>query len=142
MDLGLTQEELATRIGDTATQAEISRLERGTIAFPRRRRLEALAAALEVTLGMLLVKSGWLASNEETLIDERPLPSPLPLEPPAADAILSEMDQLRETLRSAIERIGEVEATIRTMAASAEGATANSSNGHRDGRESAHSFEA
>jgi transcriptional regulator with XRE-family HTH domain len=135
VDLGLTQEELAARIGDTATQAEISRLERGTIAFPRRRRLEALAAALEVTLGMLLVKSGWLTSSEEALIDAGPALPPSPqLEPPTADAILAEMDQLREALHSAIERIGEVEGRIRTMASQADQQAVPASNGHLEAR--------
>jgi len=71
-ELGLTQEELAERIGGSASQAEVSRLERGTIVFPRRSRLEGLAAALEVTLGTLLVHSGWMTNDEGELVDRMP----------------------------------------------------------------------
>jgi transcriptional regulator with XRE-family HTH domain len=63
-DLGLTQEELAARVGPTMRQAEISRLEQGRIALPRRERLEAIAAALEVSLGELLVRTGWMTEGD------------------------------------------------------------------------------
>ena len=64
-DLGLTQDELADRIGGSVRQAEISRLEGGAVALPRRKRLEALAAALEVSLGELLVRSGWMQEGDQ-----------------------------------------------------------------------------
>lgn len=57
--LGLTQEELAERIGDGVRQAEVSRLERGGVALPRRRRMERIAAALKVPLGELLAATDW-----------------------------------------------------------------------------------
>lgn len=57
--LGLTQEQLAERIGDGVRQAEISRLETGRVALPRRERLARIAAALDLSLGELLVRSGW-----------------------------------------------------------------------------------
>lgn len=59
IELGLTQEELAERIGPTFRQSEVSRLERGRVALPRRRRLEAIAAALDLPVGELLAASGW-----------------------------------------------------------------------------------
>lgn len=62
--LGLTQEELAERVGPTMRQAKISRLEHGRVALPRREKLEALAAALEVSLGDLLVRSGWMTDGD------------------------------------------------------------------------------
>jgi transcriptional regulator with XRE-family HTH domain len=72
MELGLTQEELAERIGDTVRQAEISRLERDRIALPRRHRLEQIAAALELSVGELLVASGW--AGAEVLDDDAASP--------------------------------------------------------------------
>ena len=59
-DLGLTQEDLAERIGTTARQAEVSRLENDRISLPRRMRMVAIATALEVSLGELLVRTGWM----------------------------------------------------------------------------------
>lgn len=67
LELGLTQEELAERIGETVRQAEVSRLENDRIALPRRARMVAIAGALEVSLGELLLRSGWM---EEDLVGE------------------------------------------------------------------------
>jgi transcriptional regulator with XRE-family HTH domain len=58
-DLGLTQNQLAERVGYTVRQAEISRLERGRIALPHRDRLNHLAGALDVPISTLLIASGW-----------------------------------------------------------------------------------
>lgn len=58
-ELGLTQEALARRIGDGVCQADVPRLERGRVTLPRRRRLERIAAALELSPGELLAHSGW-----------------------------------------------------------------------------------
>jgi transcriptional regulator with XRE-family HTH domain len=58
-DLGLTQEQLAERIGTSVRQADVSRLERNRVALPRRTRLEDIARALDVSLADLLVQSGW-----------------------------------------------------------------------------------
>ena len=61
--LGWTQKELANRVsqhGDaTFRQADVSRLERGRVALPRRDRLEHIAAVLDLPLGELLARSGW-----------------------------------------------------------------------------------
>ena len=63
-DLGLTQEDLAARVGGSVRQAEISRLESGRIALPRRERLEAIANALDISIGELLVRSGWMSAGD------------------------------------------------------------------------------
>lgn len=64
MDLGLTQEELAERVGDGMRQAEISRLERDRVGLPRRNRMEQIARALDVPLGVLLARSGWVGAQD------------------------------------------------------------------------------
>ena len=59
---GWTQEALAARIGGEdgfVRQSEVSRLERGQVGLPRRARLERIAAALDLSLGDLLARSGW-----------------------------------------------------------------------------------
>ena len=63
-ELGLTQEELAERIGESVRQAEISRLERDHIVLPRRSRLEKIARALDVPIGVLLAHSGWVGAED------------------------------------------------------------------------------
>ena len=63
-DLGLTQDELADRIGGSVRQADISRLEANRVALPRRKRLEAIATALEVSLGEVLIRSGWMREGD------------------------------------------------------------------------------
>jgi transcriptional regulator with XRE-family HTH domain len=115
MDLGLTQEDLAARMGGSASQAEISRLERGTIALPRRARLDALAAALEVSIGALLVHSGWLTDAEAEAFDSGVAPL-LPAASADTEAMLEEVMFLQATLLAAVERVGLLERTIRSMA--------------------------
>ncbi len=76
IELGWTQEDLAERIsadGEYVRQSEISRIENGRIALPRRERLERIARALDLSLGELLARSGWagaephfVSSNGET----------------------------------------------------------------------------
>lgn len=62
-ELGLTQEQLAERIGVSVRQSEVSRLERDYVALPRRYRLEQIARALDLPLGELLVRSGWAGAE-------------------------------------------------------------------------------
>ena len=73
-DLGLTQEQLAERMGEPIRQSDVSRLEAGRITLPRRLRMEQLASALDVSLGDLLLHSGWaggdLAMDEPTSAPE------------------------------------------------------------------------
>src|SRR5215203_2519679 len=58
-DLGLSQEQLAERVGGTYSQSDISRIERGHITLPRLSNLERLAASLDVPVGELLIAAGW-----------------------------------------------------------------------------------
>jgi transcriptional regulator with XRE-family HTH domain len=62
-DLGLTQEQLAERMGGGARQSEVSRLEQGKVSLPRRLRMEQLALALELPLGEVLLRSGWAGAE-------------------------------------------------------------------------------
>jgi transcriptional regulator with XRE-family HTH domain len=63
-ELGLTQEQLAERVGGGVRQAEISRLEHDRVTLPRRQRLEHIAAALDVPIGELLARSGWSGAEQ------------------------------------------------------------------------------
>lgn len=66
LELGWSQEELAERIStddEYVRQSEISRIESGRVTLPRRRRLEMLAAALDIPLGELLARSGWAGAE-------------------------------------------------------------------------------
>jgi transcriptional regulator with XRE-family HTH domain len=58
-DLGLSQEQLAERVGGSYGQSDISRIERGHIELPRLATLVSLATSLEVPVGNLLIASGW-----------------------------------------------------------------------------------
>jgi transcriptional regulator with XRE-family HTH domain len=104
-DLGLSQEQLADRIGETVRQAEVSRLENNRISLPRRERMERLAAALEVTLGEPLVRSGWMEEGDalperEPHGDIDPAPWDLPLPGELDGMTLPELVAM-------LERIGE-----------------------------------
>lgn len=80
--LGMTQEELAERVADGTRQSDISRIEKDLVEFPRRERMEAIAGALGVTLGDLLIATGWLEIEHAAMIeqikdDEEPDPNVL-----------------------------------------------------------------
>jgi len=94
-ELGLTQDELAERIGGHVTQSDISRLERGLIALPRVKRLEAIAAALDLEVGVLLLHSGWSEDNDSPLVTSRPGEERAPAHP-----ILEELRQIDAVLNS------------------------------------------
>ena len=66
MDLNLTQEDLAERVGEGVRQSEISRLERNHVTLPRRQRMEQLAAALDIPIGILLARLGWAGAEAIT----------------------------------------------------------------------------
>jgi transcriptional regulator with XRE-family HTH domain len=84
-ELGLTQEQLAEKVGPGVRQAEISRLEHDRITLPRRQRLEQIAIALDVPLGTLLARSGWAGAEDEFEASEL-----LDTEGPEADLSLEE----------------------------------------------------
>jgi transcriptional regulator with XRE-family HTH domain len=64
---GWSQEEFAARVasrGDwTFRQSDVSRLERGKVLLPHRERLTLIAAVLELPLGELLARSGWVGAD-------------------------------------------------------------------------------
>jgi CheY-like chemotaxis protein len=62
----MSQEELAERIGPDVRQSDVSRLERGKVLFPRLERLNQIASALGLSIGVLLIEAGWF-TEEETL---------------------------------------------------------------------------
>lgn len=68
--MGLTQEQLAEKVGDSVRQSDISRMEKDGVEFPRRERLDAIAAALDVTLGDLLISTGWLEVEHAQMIEQ------------------------------------------------------------------------
>jgi transcriptional regulator with XRE-family HTH domain len=79
LELGLTQEQLAEKIGGQVTQADVSRLERGRVGLPRRPRLESIARALDLPVGELLLRSGWAGAEQVQTFGHAPEPSdPLP----------------------------------------------------------------
>lgn len=70
--LGLTQEALAERVGEGVRQSDVSRLERDKIALPHPARVRALARALELAPGELLVCAGWLGAEQPNHPPDRP----------------------------------------------------------------------
>jgi len=100
MELGLTQEELAERVGDAVRQAEISRLEHDKVSLPRRPRLEQLAKALDLPIGLLLSSSGWVGAEH------------IEAEDSDGTAALAAREEHLETLNADLqETIGELWAT-------------------------------
>ncbi len=129
MDLGLTQEQLAFRVGNGVRQSEISRLEHDGIALPRRSRLEEIAAALEVSIGDLLVTTGWMEEeNRPALVPDPSLDAsphangvgdlpPQELDPIGAQSLATAMDNLataRELVAQTAAMIDETEAAVVT----------------------------
>jgi len=64
VELGLSQTELAERMDCGVQQADISRIERGYIPWPRPDLLEALAAALQMHAVELITLGGWMSADE------------------------------------------------------------------------------
>ena len=97
LELGMSQEELAERIGPDVRQSDVSRLERGKILFPRLERLHQIAAALGLSIGTLLIDAGWFTDEESAQVTmaERPqrrVPVPILIaddEPISLDAMVS-----------------------------------------------------
>jgi len=75
----MSQETLAFRVselGSEITQADVSRIELGKVDLPRRRRLEHIAAALELSLGELLEASGWVGAVARFIGEDPPPAAP------------------------------------------------------------------
>jgi transcriptional regulator with XRE-family HTH domain len=78
-ELGWTQEELAERViaqgTDAFRQSDVSRLERGKVGLPHRDRLSHIAAALGLSPGELLARSGWAGADRAVTARDPALPS-------------------------------------------------------------------
>lgn len=105
--LGLTQEQLAERIGDGVRQAEVSRLECDRVALPRRRRLERIAFALELPIGQLLATAGWSGAEaafarpaDVTSLATTEVAAPHEPVPPVAVARRDDLSDLRHDMSS------------------------------------------
>jgi transcriptional regulator with XRE-family HTH domain len=92
-------------VGEGVRQAEISRLERDHVTLPRRSRLEQIADALEIPLGVLLARSGWVGAHEELDLaaelaaSERPETAPTRPKPPEVKPMEATMyEDLRANL--------------------------------------------
>jgi len=112
-DLGLTQEELAERIGESMRQAEISRLEHDRISLPRRDRLESIAAALEVSLGELLVRTGWMTEGDALATAMLHQQGAEATVPEALDTGVMELQTMVEEAAQTLAQTQELIATIR-----------------------------
>jgi adhesin HecA-like repeat protein len=62
--LGLSQVDLAVRMGQPSYQSILSRLEQGQITLPRWERMGSLADALRVTPGTLLLRAGLVTAAD------------------------------------------------------------------------------
>jgi transcriptional regulator with XRE-family HTH domain len=69
LELGMSQEELAERIGPDVRQSDVSRLERGKVLFPRLERLNQISAALGMSIGSLLIEAGWFTDDETSQVE-------------------------------------------------------------------------
>jgi transcriptional regulator with XRE-family HTH domain len=95
-DLGLTQQQLGERVGEGIGQSEISRLEMGTVSTPRPKRLIALAKALDVPFGELLLRTGLIEAYQRDQVDS--LASQLLSEDPAVHAIIGDLSNVLTVL--------------------------------------------
>jgi len=110
MELGLTQEALAARVGGDMRQAEISRLEHDRVTLPRRERMEALAAALEVSLGDLFVSTGWLKPDQRP-VTAPPVPDAAQL-PDDRTGLIETISELQEIVITASDTLAQAEAAL------------------------------
>jgi transcriptional regulator with XRE-family HTH domain len=115
-DLGLTQEQLAERIGEHVRQSDVSRLERNRITLPRRERLEQLAAALEVSLGDLLARTGWLTAGDEleTALDGAVsgAGAAMPPAPGEIRDLIRAVEDARRTIATALDSLASADAAL------------------------------
>lgn len=130
--MGMTQEDLANRTG--LRQSDISRMERDHIELPRRDRMEAIADGLDVTLGDLLISTGWLEIEHAALMEQAKdddLPDPDVLED--AMAVLSAAKEMvSETAELLVKAEGHVASVMRAKAARDEQRDASRENGSSD----------
>ena len=117
-ELGLTQEQLAEAIGDNVKQSDVSRLERNKITLPRRERLEQLAMALEVSLGDLLARTGWLTAGDDLELDlVREVAHDgevVPASPEEIHALIQAVEDARTVISSALGALATADAALDT----------------------------
>ena len=64
LELGLSQTEVAERLGAEMQQSDISRIERGRARSPRPQLLMSLARVLDISIVDLMADAGWLRPDE------------------------------------------------------------------------------
>lgn len=116
-DLGLSQEQLAERVGGTYGQSDISRIERGHIELPRLATMVSLAASLEVPVGDLLIASGWFNEGHFTSMSQSSGDSSNTRLELVLAEIESELAEIRELERQAELRASRLSGMIRDLKA-------------------------
>jgi transcriptional regulator with XRE-family HTH domain len=114
-DLGLSQEQLAARVGGACSQSDISRIERGLVQLPRMTTLVSLAASLEVSVGDLLIASGWFEDEDIVSSLTSGVTEPDALET-ALSAIEAELDTIQDLESQANVRSERLRRTVRALA--------------------------
>ena len=118
--LGLSQEELANRVGGAYSQSDISRLERGHIGLPRLSTIVRLATSLEVSIGDLLIAGGWFDDTHLTRVHDLSGGSEAGRFDMVFVHIESELATIRDPERQAATRSRQLRDRIRTLKASSE----------------------
>jgi transcriptional regulator with XRE-family HTH domain len=96
-DLGLTQEQLGERVGEGVRQSEISRLEKGTLSMPHSDHLIALARALDVPFGELMMRTDLIEAYQRDQLDS--LSSQLSSDDPAVHAAMGDLSDMLAALQ-------------------------------------------
>jgi len=112
-DIGLSQEQLAERVGGTYRQSDISRIERGHVSLPRLANLERLAASLDVPVGELLIAAGWFNEGRFTS-DTTGGDVPADLES-AVNQIERELEAIQDMERELQQRTHDLQLAIRQL---------------------------
>ena len=112
-DIGLSQEQLAERVGGTYRQSDISRIERGHVSLPRLANLERLAASLDVPVGELLIAAGWFNEGRFTA-DPTGGDVPADLES-AVNQIERELEAIQDMERELQQRTHDLQLAIRQL---------------------------
>lgn len=120
--LGLTQEQLAERIADGVRQSEVSRLEHDRVTLPRRDRLEQLAAALDVSIGELLLRTGWMNEGDRLAVELRSGADTFPdsddidaVAPQDLSALVDTVFAVQEMVSEATMKLEKAEQTINSL---------------------------
>ena len=120
LELGLSQDELAGRIGLNVRQADVSRMENDRITLPRRQRLEALAQALEIPIGDLLIHSDWSRAEDAPAVGE--VSDRRPMAVPSIEDIADMMQEARVQLATLSSLLARLTSDLqRTALAAADG---------------------